>query len=1833
MSRKRRFLSIILVAVMLTSFTSVGGHAQEEPGVAAEALVDVVPELAVPLPEEAEATETPVDMETPVETEEPTETAVSTERPAETEQSETTAAPEDVPLDGTVSGTCGDNLTWKVEEGVLTISGTGDMYDYEAYKAPWYSLASSITSVVLEEGVASIGEYAFYSHSAIRKATIPSSVKTISEGAFLACTGLSLADIPEGVQTIEGSAFRGCSSLLSVAIPDSVSYMGNYVYAYCSSLVTVRIGDGVKTIMSQSFYYCDRLETVVVGDGVTTIESSAFYYCDKLESVTFGTGISTIGTYAFHCDILKTVYYKGTEEQWNAVSIDSTNRKLLSSTMHYNYVEIPENACGDNVVWTLVNGVLTISGSGAMDDYESADAVPWHALKEEISAIVIGPGVTEIGARAFAGCTAVKSVELGSDVWYIGEYAFASCGGLTELTIPEGVKTVDAYAFAWCSGLEKLTLPDSLYTIEFYAFGECTALTEVELPAVASMVGEYAFYGCTALEKVVIPVSMRRVASHAFGGCVSIENVYYDASPENWEYILFGVDNECLREATMHYQYKNGVSDIVDMTMGKDEIGFYVYDYARKEPVEGAVIEISGSVLTSGADGCAAVELADGSYNFTLSCDGYTDQNITMKLEGGEVYVLSMMPQADKPTVFAVEFYEGDSAVSVNVLTERGYIKEGSGKDYTLAVTGGYDGDYVSTFCFYQNNEQIFTMNAGADSCGTITVSASEFAKDAPVYVRAIGRDGTKGSMQPTNIHVVPDTSRLSENTVDLGENVEIAVDEDIPLLGGSKLSIELDDLPIYAETEEDGTVRIAINFYEDSWNETTGESESKNHLTRTEWQELKNAVTSVPEELGDFLKMGPDKRFQIGESAEAAFQVWGYLEGNVATNEVAGRIMVVAHVKAEETWQFFISSMPCVIEMEITAEMKAGIGAVMNADTLGEARLEGIIEPSYSVAVGGGPGIAKVATATINGSGELKHKRTLTAEKTTDRMEFTAKLFVKIKLLFMEYTKDFGPKKTWVLYDSEGNYDLAMDGEPLLDGAMDVDNYTVAGRDYLGETSPWLGEISTWNNARTTTQTAKLLQSSVYEDTQLEIVQAGDMVMAFFLTDDPARADIDRTMLVYTMYDAQTDTWSQPVAVEDDGTADFCPSVSTDGEQVWVVWADMKAAVGDATEPDAEAIAAGMDITMAVWENGAFTVKPVTDDEYMDVTPAVYDGVVAWIRSESGNLLGNDDSNVLCFYDGETVRELRDTANVTEIAMGALGGTECMALVTDGDGDYTTSGDRTMMLLDTDGTILQTVASGEVAQLAFAEGGLCWYEGGSLRCLETADGSASLWQGMEGVLPGAWQSVVTGGKTWLLFLGSRVDEETGLTDTELYACIRENGGWGNPVQLTELGMNIQRFEVYTTDSSVGVMLSVSDMSDADGVMTETVSLCALTVIENCDYALLDVECGEFTAADGAYALAFTAEAANIGCGAGGDYTLELRQDGRTVSSLAYDGLGAGGTQTISGVFAMDTAPVRGGEYTVVLCGEDTDDSNNTAAVTPLIDDLSVYVADYSIAHSCHTISLTVENLGIYDTEAIVKVRLGSLEGETMLTKNVSVPAGDRENLLVRLDAMAMAFDEPSVMLYFEVSGEHTDGFEANDYDTFAVFRPEQYEEHTEHSAVTLAAVEPTCAEQGLTEGSVCEVCGEVLVEQEILLAAGHDYTHTVTEPTCTAQGYTTHTCGRCGDSYEDTYTPAAHAWDEGVITVTPGPDEPGEKVYTCVACGETVEQTLVLKTASGDVDMDGDVDIVDVWLVMYHTVGTGLLMDPAPQAADVNGDAVADSRDATQILRYISEKTSVLGE
>lgn len=224
----------------------------------------------------------------------------------------------DITLKGEyASGECGASLTWRLtDDHVLTISGSGNMKSYSYGGAPWndmtlsgvYAVEDLIEKVVINEGVTSIGNNAFYDCDSLTEIKLPSTLKSIGEGAF------------------EHSALE------RITIPNSVTSINKYTFSYCSNLVSVELSSGLKAIPSWAFEYCSSLESIVFPEGITGIGNDAFRGCYSLETITLPKTIKKIDNSAFqNCSSISKVIYNGTKEMWNAIDISTYNNGTLLS--------------------------------------------------------------------------------------------------------------------------------------------------------------------------------------------------------------------------------------------------------------------------------------------------------------------------------------------------------------------------------------------------------------------------------------------------------------------------------------------------------------------------------------------------------------------------------------------------------------------------------------------------------------------------------------------------------------------------------------------------------------------------------------------------------------------------------------------------------------------------------------------------------------------------------------------------------------------------------------------------------------------------------------------------------------------------------------------------------------------------------------------------------------------------------------------------------------------------------------------------------------------------------------------------------------------------------------------------------------------------------------------------------------------------------------------------------------------------------------------------------------------------------------------------------------
>lgn len=189
-------------------------------------------------------------------------------------------------------------------------------------------------------------------------------------------------------------------------------------------------------------------------------------------------------------------------------------------------------AQGNNLTWVLTkDGTFTVSGTGGMQYYPShydsqiSDYItitPWYDYREQITTLLVEPGVTNLQNDAFSGCRNLTAVHLPESLDYIGAGVFENCLGLTSMVIPDAVYYIGGQAFSGCANLASVTLPDSLTSLSNQLFENCTSLKSINIPASVTGIDYGAFIGCTALTSIVIP-GKAIVGWNAFAGCTGLE--------------------------------------------------------------------------------------------------------------------------------------------------------------------------------------------------------------------------------------------------------------------------------------------------------------------------------------------------------------------------------------------------------------------------------------------------------------------------------------------------------------------------------------------------------------------------------------------------------------------------------------------------------------------------------------------------------------------------------------------------------------------------------------------------------------------------------------------------------------------------------------------------------------------------------------------------------------------------------------------------------------------------------------------------------------------------------------------------------------------------------------------------------------------------------------------------------------------------------------------------------------------------------------------------------------------------------------------------------------
>lgn len=447
--------------------------------------------------------------------------------------------------------------------GTLTVSGTGPMDQYTAKTAPWQDVSNKIQKIVVEEGVATIGNWAFAYCYNVKEVLLPQTLETIGSNAFYVCQALESIDLPQNVSVIGVGAFYNCRSLQTVSIPTSVTRINAFAFSGCNALTnilypgrrtefeTIAVMNSNEPFVNadilcegdiQTWYFdeatgtltitgsgdmpdytpkatpwygvANDVKAIVVAEGITSVGNWAFAYCYQAETVVLPQSLVKIGSNAFYrCRALKEMTIP------DAVTVVGSGAfyqcRVLKS------IRIPVgvkviNSCtfdgctalshvyygGTRAHWAQVS-VQKLNVPLAEEKIHFEDEkVTWHFDGETATLTLSGMGKMEDYTRK-------------NTPW------FAYADQIKTVIVEDGITSIGKYAFSYLPNVRNVYIGDTVEQIGIYAFYG-NGLTALNLPESVTVIGHSAFAYCGALETVSIPDGVKEIAKYTFTGCTQI---------------------------------------------------------------------------------------------------------------------------------------------------------------------------------------------------------------------------------------------------------------------------------------------------------------------------------------------------------------------------------------------------------------------------------------------------------------------------------------------------------------------------------------------------------------------------------------------------------------------------------------------------------------------------------------------------------------------------------------------------------------------------------------------------------------------------------------------------------------------------------------------------------------------------------------------------------------------------------------------------------------------------------------------------------------------------------------------------------------------------------------------------------------------------------------------------------------------------------------------------------------------------------------------------------------------------------------------------------------
>jgi len=1218
-----------------------------------------------------------------------------------------------------VGGYCGGegdgtNLSWSFdsETGIMTISGKGAM----AEPVPWADMSLEVKGLVLEEGLTTISSNAFSQfwesiRSAKPQLTLPSTLQSIGDNAFSALDFTGPLTFPNTVQSIGDYAFYSCDFTGSLTLPNSLSSIGRRAFMSCGFTGSLTLPDSLQSIGESVFSGCSFTGSLTLPNSLQSIESSAFAWCKFTGSLTLSSSLRSIGNCAFkYCGFTGQLQLPNSLQSIEAHAFYDckfTGPLTLPKTLESigNEVFFGSNFTGELTIPKSVKeiGYGAFQGSSFSDVYVSAENKYFSSHHQ----MLFNKDETDL-----IFCSTLKSgaLSLPNTVKRILPKTFVNCNFLTSVTMPESLCSIGSSAFKGCNNLTSV-----------YFLGNAPQFCE---PRISYVGFEVSFHG-------------------------NIVTLYYINGKSGWKTPVFN-DCRCYPVRSSGGVITVGSSSL----MPSGEYRFCVIDGSTKKPIQNAQVTYNGETVTTDANGYAKIANFVSGKKLSIAATGYGAYYLSTYTAKGSKQDFIHLRVDPYYIISAVMSYNND----VRDITSQRAVIDLMYKDTSFTIGCTVSESVVTDIKEYRliSGEHIIARSSN----GQFDVTIGDFSSNSDVFVHIIGHNDELLSSTPLMLTVKNEKPKLPA-TLSLGKSIKFTVPSDVPLFGGNEMEVNIPVLPMTMDISEN-SIKIGVNFNIMEFNKKLTDEGKE-----AKWEWFKGFTKSA-DTANDLIKLIDETAKEIGSKEikhriskdfSMKWTIFGSAEAplNIEPESIKGAIYIKIDITGNREKQCSIVP-PIVIGLNFKG--KVSIGGEFRWTVEDGFIIQMPVTLNPSIGIYGGLGGASLASVGIYGEGGAEVKLLLAGNKADSGLEswkFYGSVGVKAMLLRKEifkiqvlngeyylYRRDTGGLKSMPAqpYMSPGRAFSELDSDLVYTtvarqqqsrwiGAAAPDVETIVVQPELSyiaepveatdtpaptpettpveadmatqdpeptpnpepestpvpdessapvqETEPLtvpspsptptpeltsdieqtpesthdaneqlmaIGDMytsrlsahnipSTSSNTMFAPQALLNLPSSpealqVNSDTEIDpiLVDCGDTLMMLYCDADATRPIEDCSKLVFSLLDTVTGQWTEPIAVWDDGTADYAPDAYATENGVYIVWQNAKTSINESDTLNEIGVKLEVSVAHFDMATRTFTVETITDNDCYEAMPNICltaDGmpVLTWAENAENDVLG----------------------------------------------------------------------------------------------------------------------------------------------------------------------------------------------------------------------------------------------------------------------------------------------------------------------------------------------------------------------------------------------------------------------------------------------------------------------------------------------------------------------------------------------------------------------------------------------------------------------------------